>query len=206
MEQALRIAVLAGAAWALAGLALLAVRARAYGPKSYLAAPAGSAAAGVAYAFGPGMSPTAKESTREHPGAYLTGVGYHLGVFAALACLVLLLADRPPHGAALRVLQLLTLAGAACGAGLLVKRLSVPYLRGISCADDVVANLLTTGFAALAFAATLAPGARAAFLAETTALLLYVPLGKIRHCFFFFPTRYHMGFFYGRRGTFPPGA
>jgi hypothetical protein len=37
-------------------------------------------------------------------------------------------------------------------------------------------------------------------------LFLYVPLGKIRHCFFFFAARCHMGAHFGRRGTFPPHA
>ena len=34
-------------------------------------------------------------------------------------------------------------------------------------------------------------------------LLAYAPLGKIRHCLFFFIARGHLGRHYGRRGTFP---
>ena len=37
-------------------------------------------------------------------------------------------------------------------------------------------------------------------------LLAYAPLGKIRHCLFFFTTRSAFGTFFGRRGTYPPGG
>jgi hypothetical protein len=43
-------------------------------------------------------------------------------------------------------------------------------------------------------------------MAAAIVLLLYVPLGKIRHCLFFFATRYHTGIYFGRRGTLPPAA
>ena len=206
MEAALRIAVPAAWAWALVALLAQGIRARGYGRLEHFAAPAGNPLAGVLYAFGPGMSPAAKESTREHLPAYFTGVGYHLGIFASLAWLALLLAGFQPGGVLLRSFQVLMLAGALCGAGLLVKRLVVPTLRGLSCPDDVLANLLTTALAGLAFATTVQPAAAPWLLGEAVILLVYLPLGKIRHCFFFFTTRYHMGSYYGRRGTFPPGA
>jgi hypothetical protein len=45
----------------------------------------------------------------------------------------------------------------------------------------------------------------ASFMSLTaTALFLYLPFGKIRHCVFFFSTRYHFGAFFGRRGVLPP--
>jgi hypothetical protein len=198
--------VAVAAAWAAAGLALQGARARAFGKVHYHSAPAGDPARGVAYALGPGLSPFAKESTRRHPGAYLAGVGYHLGVFASLALLAGRLAGFVPTGPALVAARALCLLGALCGAGLLVRRLAVRNLRALSCPDDWVAGLLTTGLPALSFAATLAPAAVPWLLAESAALLAYVPLGKIRHCFFFFTTRYHMGYFFGRRGILPPVA
>jgi len=34
-------------------------------------------------------------------------------------------------------------------------------------------------------------------------MFLYIPVGKIRHCFFFFYSRILFGLFYGRRGVLP---
>jgi hypothetical protein len=206
MHRLLHVGVLISGAWALLALLALLARSRAYGRLEYFASPAGRPAAGVAYAFGPAMSPAAKESAREHLPTYFGGVGYHLGIFASLAYLALLLAGVPLATLALRVFQGLMLCGALCGASLLIKRLVTRHLRGLSCPDDYVANVLTTAFAALAFATTLSPRMEPVLLIEAAVLLLYVPLGKIKHCFFFFTTRYYMGAHFGRRGTFPPGA
>jgi hypothetical protein len=43
-------------------------------------------------------------------------------------------------------------------------------------------------------------------MTEAVLLLVYAPLGKIRHCLFFFSTRSQLGAFFGRRGTYPPGG
>ena len=45
--------------------------------------------------------------------------------------------------------------------------------------------------------------ALAMLLIAAMVLLCYAPLGKIRHCLFFFLSRYHLGRHFGRRGTFP---
>jgi hypothetical protein len=200
----LRIGALAGAAWLLVVLGAQVGRALAHGRRELFAPAAGSARRGVAWAFGPGMSPSAKESVRAHLPVWFAGVGYHLGVFTAFVSLALLLANAPARGPARPVVAVLTGLGAACGAGLLARRAVTPLLRGLSGPDDYVANLLTTAFAALACAHAQAPAAAGAFLVAATALLLYAPLGKIRHCFFFFTTRYHWGTHFGRRGVFPP--
>ena len=74
----------------------------------------------------------------------------------------------------------------------------------MSSPDDYVANGLVTLFAALAFAAAISPGTRPVLFVESMVLFLYLPLGKIRHCFFFFTTRAAMAATFGRRGTLPP--
>jgi hypothetical protein len=204
MAHLLHVGVLVTAAWALLALTVLVIRARAWGRVEHFARAVRPPMAGVAYVFGLGMSPTAKESAREHLSTYFGGVGYHLGVFAGLAYLLTLLAGMDIGGFLLRALQVLSLLGAVCGLSLLVKRLLSPNLRRLSCPDDYLANLLTTGFAALAFAALVSSPLQPVFLAESALLLLYLPLGKIKHCFFFFTTRYYLGAHFGRRGTFPP--
>jgi hypothetical protein len=205
LETALHAYVLITGAWAFLALTVLVSRARAYGKSEYFTQPAGRSIAGVAYAFTLGMSPTAKESTREHVGAYVEGVGYHIGVFASLACVALALAGVAPAGIALPILRILTLLGALCGAILLIRRLSNSQLRELSSPDDYVSNLLTTALIALSFAWTFSLALEPVLFAETGALFLYAPLGKVKHCFFFFSTRYYMGAHFGRRGTLPPG-
>ena len=206
MESLLRIGVLAAGAWALLALLAQVLQARTFGRTVQFARPAGRAMAGVAYAFGPGMSPMAKESAREHLPTYFAGVTYHAGILAGLVCVGLVLAGVEPAGLPLRAIQALCLLGALSGAGLLIKRLLTAHLRGLSCPDDYAANALTTGFVALACATASWPALTPALLAEAAILLLYAPLGKIKHCIFFFPSRYYLGAHFGRRGTFPPRA
>jgi len=203
--SALQIGVLASGGWALALLGALHRRAKGYGRRDLHAHAAGDPRKGVVYAFGEGMSPAAKESAREHLPTWFAGVGYHLGIFAGLGYVALLMVGTELDGMLRLGFQAPLLAGALCGTGLLVKRAFTPRLRALSCPDDFLSNLLTTAFVALAFARTISAHLDAVFLAETILLFLWVPLGKIRHCLFFFPTRYHMATHFGRRGTFPPG-
>jgi hypothetical protein len=181
-------------------------RARGYGRRELFARAAGDPQRGVFYAFGKGMSPGAKESAREHLATWFAGVGYHLGIFAGFGLLVMLLAGLEPGWILRRGFQLLLLAGALCGSGLLVKRALTSRLRRLSCPDDFLSNLLATAFVALACARATSPRLSTVFLVETVLLLLWLPLGKIRHCLFFFTTRYHMATHFGRRGVFPPGV
>lgn len=221
----LGIGVIAAAAWALAALSLQFRRMRAFGPRAYFAVPAADARRGVFYAFGPGMSPAAKESARDHPLVYAAGMAYHSGIFAAFASLALALLGAPGGSspdaalpgagesrlaldASLRtagsVLGILGVLGGVAGSGLLARRIATRNLRRLSRPDDYLSNLLATLFAALGGLGAFAPSLRPVFLAAAIALLFYLPLGKIRHCLFFFSTRYHLGVLFGRRGTFPP--
>ncbi|MHB1047895.1 MAG: hypothetical protein ACYC4P_17970 [Thermoanaerobaculia bacterium] len=202
----LELALCAAAAWALLALVALAFRTRAWGRRALHAPPAGDAAAGARYAFTKGMLPQAKESVRTHLPSYAAGLVFHGGVFASFGLLAASLAGVEPGSALLRLGGAAAGAGALAGLGLLGKRAASPVLRGLSSPDDYVANLLTTAFAALAAAAAFLPAAREVWLVAGVALLLYVPVGKIRHCLLFFPARYELGRFFGRRGTFPPAA
>jgi len=138
--------------------------------------------------------PWAKESVRMNPGSYVAGIAYHAGIGAAFVLVF----------APVRILGAIALVGALAGAALLAKRALKPHLRGLSNADDFISNGLATGFAALAAASVVSTGAARALPWWCAALLVYIPLGKIRHCVFFFLSRYHLGAFFGRRGTFPP--
>ncbi len=206
-EAGQRLGVAICAALAAVALLLQLVRARSFGTRPPVAEPQGSALRGILYAFGPGMAPTAKESTRAHPVVYALGVGYHLGIFTAFG--VLLWAVRGVAAGAMPTSPLrpafvaLTAIGTIGGLSLLVRRVRTPLLRAISIPDDYAANLLTTAFIALAGLRLLTADVERALLVGAMLLLLYMPLGKIRHCLFFFAARWNLGRHYGRRGTFP---
>lgn len=199
MSSPLAMAVIAASIWALLGLVLLHARARSYGSRLLYAAPKGDPAAGVRYAFTGAMAPGAKESVREHLPSYLLGLLYHAGIFAALVLLVTTLVGGAWPGLLRVSLETLLGLGAVAGLGLLLKRLWLRELRGLSHPDDFVANGLATFFVILALT-----GPTTAWLLSALLLLMYVPLGKLRHCVFFFMARRHLGAFFGRRGVFPP--
>ena len=204
MADPLRIGVTACCGWAIIALLVQILHARSYGKRPLYAPPAGNSGKAVLYAFGPGMSPAAKESVREHLPTYAIGLATHFGIFASFAYLALTTIGANVDGAISMAARVAGLMGAVGGGILLVRRLASHRLRGLSSPDDYVANLLTTAFAALVFASTLNPAARPILMAESMALCLYIPLGKIRHCCFFFTTRSATAAQFGRRGTLPP--
>ena len=192
----MKLLVMLAGSWCVLLLGAQLLQARSYGRKRAFAPAAGNPGAGVRYAFTGAMLPWAKESVRMNPASYLGGLAYHAGLFAAFTMLFW------PS----RALAALPLAGALAGSALLAKRILKPHLRGLSNADDFIANGLATGFAALAGASAFLPWAASILPWWCAALLFYIPLGKIRHCVFFFLSRYHLGAFFGRRGSFPPEA
>jgi hypothetical protein len=210
--------ILAAAAWAVAALLFIWLRARAYGKRQLFAKAVGSPYLGAAYAFTFGMLPWAKESIRENLFSYAMGIAYHVGIFTAFAittiitvcyfspATLLLFIVHPYSGTINIFFQFLLAIGTIGGISLFIKRIVNPTLRGISCLDDYISNFLATSFVALALASTLLAEAWASrlWLASAVVLLAYIPLSKIRHCVFFFSTRYHFGAFFGRRGCMPP--
>jgi len=197
---ALRVLTLAAAAASAGALTIMAFRTFAFGRREYLSAPRGDPGRGVVYAFGRGMLD--KESVARHKPTMAGGVIYHLAIFAGLAYALwtaLRLRLSPPLWAFRPVLA----AGAAVGLALLVKRAAKPHLRRLSCPDDFFANLFVDLFLTLAFLHTFVPALESALLGASILLFAYIPLGKIRHCFFFFYTRLVFGFHFGRRGVLP---
>lgn len=203
---ALHLTILLAAAWSVFGLAFQLWRVRRFGSRRLYARPAGTPGQGALYAFTKGMSPGAKESVRENPGWYLAGIALHAGLAAGFLLAAAALAGYEPPPEMLTVAGGLAAAGVAGGTALLGKRMLQKPMRAISCPDDFIANGLSTAFAALALATLRYPALQPVWFGEMVLLLVYIPLGKIRHCLFFFTTRYHFGAFYGRRGTFPPPA
>jgi hypothetical protein len=188
-----------------AGVALVVMlfRVSAIGRKPMQAKAAGSESAGIKYAFTQGMLPSAKESVRKHMPTFVGGMIYHTGVFVATANLLFVVFRTPLPAAAVLGLRLLMLAGLVSGIALLVKRLALPKMRIISTPDDIIANLIVDLFLAMSIAATMSAELESWLIAAVIILLVYIPMGKIRHCVFFFYTRVVFGRLFGRRGVLP---
>ncbi|MCK5337294.1 MAG: hypothetical protein KAJ50_00735, partial [Bacteroidales bacterium] len=96
------------------------------------------------------------------------------------------------------------LAAVLSGIGILVKRITKHELSTLSNADDYISNILVTAFQLLTALAMIDLKAIPAYFIITSLLLLYFPLGKLKHAVYFFAARYHLGYFYGWRGVWPP--
>ncbi len=158
---------------------------------------------GVTYAFTTGMMPWAKESTRIHMIAYLRGIGFHVGIFTAIGALLI----SPFWGllpAVLSTLLMIVLGiGSLLGAAGGVMRLAEHNLRGLSIPDDHFAVWLVTVWMAVSALAVWNEAFLVSFYVLSAITLAYVPLGKIRHCLYFFFSRTFFGKFFGRRAVFP---
>lgn len=163
----------------------------------------GSPTHGIAYAFTTGMMPWAKESTRIHMIAYLRGIGFHVGIFLAIGALIV----SPFWG--LLPQPLLTLLAVALAVGSLLgaaggmMRVAERNLRGLSLPDDHFAVWLTTLFMAVTALGVVNEAMRVPMYVVAGITLAYVPLGKIRHCLYFFFSRTFFGKFFGRRAVYP---
>lgn len=166
----------------------------------------GSLSSGVKYAFSTGMMPWTKESTRIHMIAYLRGIGFHIGIFAAIGAVII----SPFWGylpsflssALFWVLAIGAILGAAGG----VMRLVEHNLFGLSLPDDHFAVWLTTLFITVTGLAVLNQAFTIPMYVLSAVTFVYVPLGKIRHCLYFFFSRLFFGKFFGRRAVFPHGV
>jgi len=176
---------------------------RAFGRRSLQSQPEGNPWKGVAYAFGWGMLPWEKESAARHLPTYIGGVLYHGGIFAAILSVLCLAACILIPTVIVSILRALMAVGFLAGTGLLLKRAIKPRMRYLSCPDDFAANILVDVFVLSGFFAFWVAAAKPVFLIVGMATFLYIPLGKIRHCFFFFYSRLLFGFYFGRRGVLP---
>ena len=169
-----------------------------------LALPKGPVRPAIRYAFTGAMNPKAKESAYLHWPTYIAGIAYHIGTFLALGVAVLVvsgvvLPDTPAKASAI-----LLLISGGCGAAILVKRIVKPALRALSGPDDYLSNILVTGFQVLTAGMLITNLPEAAWYLWTAVLLAAIPLGKLKHSFYFFAARRQLGIFFGRRGVWPP--
>ena len=154
----------------------------------------------MAYAFTLGMAPWEKESTRMHWAAYLRGIFFHVGVFMAIGVLLVSpwLENLPGW--------LIWIGAAVTGVGTLFSLAGLPMRwmgeneRALSLPDDYFAVFLTSLFVGLACLALLAPSTLPYFYFISGLTAVYIPFGKIRHCIYFFYSKFFFGLGYGHRG------
>jgi hypothetical protein len=199
--NALRILVVLAAGWAVVALAGQVLLARGGGRRDY-AQRAGRPLLGLLYNFTVAMSPGHKESVRRHPIEFGAGVLLHLGVAASLVEAAWLVAAPQSAGAWQVWLRAPLIAGLAAGVALLARRATSKMMRALSTPDDYLAALATCGLVGLALFPTWTEGR--VLLAYTALLLIYLPLGKLRHAVFFFVARGNYGWRLGYRAVYPP--
>jgi hypothetical protein len=164
----------------------------------------GNIGSAVVYSFTGGMSPKKKESAFLHLPTYTAGIIYHIGTFVSIALFFIFLFDVNFSVQINMLLAILLTISGLCGIGIFIKRMVKKELHSLSNPDDYISNTLVTGFQ-LITAYSLINFSPVYFVFAST-LLLYIPLGKLKHLIYFFAARYHLGFFYGNRGVWPPKA
>lgn len=195
---------LAALAYCLAILIYHVINLISLGSPEDFARPAGSVSKGIKYSFTGAMSPKKKESAYLHLPTYTAGLIYHGGTFLAILIFVLSFFrfDYPDW---LRYLCIgILLVSSISGYGILIKRLAKSIMRKLSNPDDYISNLLVSSFQLATAFFLLNTDIVILYYLLTSALLLYIPVGKLKHLVYFFAARYHLGWFYGSRGTWPP--
>lgn len=172
-------------------------------PKDY-AKKSGNPGDAIRYAYTGAMSPMKKESAYLHLPTYAAGLLYHIGTFLSLFLFFLFLIGIYPTGWPMYIAAAIVAISGLSGFGIMVKRISKQQLRALSNPDDYISNLLVS-LVQIATAYVLINHAyEATYFVIISLLFLYLPLGKLKHAVYFFAARYHLGFFYGWRGVWPP--
>jgi len=86
---------------------------------------------------------------------------------------------------------------------MLGKRIFNKGLRALSLPDDYISNGLVTLFLLASSVLFWGKMPVALYFILSALLLFWLPIGKTRHLLYFFAARFHLGFFYGRRGAWP---
>jgi hypothetical protein len=127
----------------------------------------------------------------------------------------------PPTGWIALAIMIFLGISFSSGVAIFVKRILKKELRALSNPDDFISNLLVTLFQLATIslilfrivlssyhpAVQLLNGSivQLLYYFSFSLLMLYLPMGKLRHTVYFFAARYHLGYFFGYRGVWPPG-
>jgi hypothetical protein len=174
--------------------------------------PAGMTGKAIRYAFTGAMSPTRKESAFLHLPTYTAGLLYHLGTFLSLFLFFFFISGMKPEGWLAKCVVAFLCISALSGIAILFKRIIKKELRALSNPDDFISNFLVTIFQFITITVLIFPIVLSSYSLTIlpsyylifTILMLYIPAGKLRHTIYFFAARYHLGYFFGWRGVWPP--
>lgn len=187
----------------------------------------GNMTGAIRYAFTGAMSPARKESAFLHLPTYTAGLFYHTGTFLSILLFFFILPGTMPQGWLAIIISAILFLSAMSGTAILIKRMIKKELRFLSNPDDYISNILVTLFQLLTLLVILLPHLHSyrptalpfysptflqsylltvlpSYYLSFTLLMLYLPVGKLRHAVYFFAARYHLGYFFGRRGVWPP--
>jgi len=154
----------------------------------------------IFYSFTGAMSPTKKESAYLHLPTYAGGMIFHIGLFSSFAYFVILLFKVGLPGWVNLTFLIILVSGSVSGLLILIKRMSVGQMRRLSNPDDYFSNMLVTGFQIIILLVIMGVNIEQFLLLYCALLLIYIPVGKLRHSFYFFTTRIALGIYYGQRG------
>lgn len=173
--------------------------------------PSGSVKEGVIYANTRAMMPTEKESAYLHLPSYAVGMLFHIGLFCSL--LFFVLSFFPFFNSWISsgcnwhlILAIPPAVATVCGLILFFRRLLSKDLKVLSMPDDFISTGLVTLFllmTTLNMLFSTVSAVNTIYYISSILLLLYLPLGKLRHVVYYFAARYHLGFFYGWRNVWP---
>lgn len=174
------------------------------GKPNDLSTPTGTPKGAMPYAFTGSMSPTKKESAFLHLPTYLAGLVYHMGTFLSLFIFFLILFTIPIIDWLNMIIAGSLALSALSGFGILIKRMVNTKMRDLSNPDDYISNFLVSAFQLLTAYTLMFQSHMAFYFVFAGILFLYIPLSKLKHTIYFFAARYHLGFFFGWRGVWPP--
>ena len=171
-------------------------------PKDY-SLKRGNLKSAIAYSFVGAMNPLKKESAYLHLPTYTAGILYHIGTFTSIVIFFLFIFNISLAYTFQWVLICILFVSSVSGLGIFLKRLTQKKLRSLSNPDDYISNILVTAFQLFTLIALISEAFAPFYFICAGLLLLYLPLGKLKHSLYFFAARYHLGFFYGWRGIWP---
>ncbi len=171
-------------------------------PKDY-SRRSGNLKSAIAYSFTGAMNPAKKESAFLHLPTYVAGLLYHLGTFVSAILFFLFLSNFDPDISVRWALAGVLTLSIVSGIGIFLKRLTTRKLRSFSSPDDYVSNFLVTIFQLSAVGMLMGESPSSLYFFCAGVLLLYLPVGKLKHALYFFAARYQIGHFYGWRGVWP---
>jgi len=167
----------------------------------------------VLYSFVKAMAPGNKESAYLHLPTYTAGIIYHIGTFLTLLLFIVFMVMtifgiEIPFNLSFLTHFTLIIAGilfftSLSGLLILAKRVVNKELRSLSGPDDYLSNIITTLTQLVTAFFMIFSTAKVVYFVIMTLFFLWLPVGKTKHLMYFFFARYHLGFFYGWRGTWP---